>query len=286
MAIGVPTGIPSAGLPFRKMHGLGNDFVVLDARRGDIMLTPRAARAIANRRTGVGCDQILIIERPRGGGDAFLGIRNSDGGVVESCGNGSRCVAGLLFAETGKTKLTLETVAGPIVATRTGKENISIDMGPARDAWQEIPLAHAADTLRLDISEGPLREPVAVNVGNPHAVFFVPDASAVDLRTVGPKLEHHPLFPQRTNVEVVQVLSKTHLRMRVWERGAGITLACGTGACASLIAAVRRGLAERKATVTVDGGDLEIEWRADGHVIMTGPVAETCSGTLDRSLFT
>ena len=265
------------------MNGLGNDFVVLDARTHDVALTPKSARAIGNRRTGVGCDQIMIIERPRNGGDVYLGIRNSDGSVVESCGNGSRCVARLLLDETGKDRVTMETLGGDIIATRAG-DLISIDMGPAKDDWKSIPLAEAADTLHLKIGEGPLQDPVGVNVGNPHAVFFVQDAEAVDLAAVGPKLEHHPLFPARTNVEAVQVLDRKHLRMRVWERGAGITLACGTGACATLVAAVRRGLTDRKAIVTVDGGDLEIEWRADGHVIMTGPVAESFVGTLDPSL--
>jgi len=278
------TGTSPAGVPFRKMHGLGNDFVVLDARDTAVNLTAAAAKAIGDRRTGVGCDQILIIERPRNGGDAFMAIRNADGGIVESCGNGSRCVARLLLDESGKEKVTLETLAGPIIATRTGNGLISIDMGPAREAWNEIPLAHAADTLHLKIGEGPLQDPVGVNMGNPHAVFFVPDAMAVDLTSVGPKLEHHPLFPQRTNVEAVQVLNRKHLRMRVWERGVGITQACGTGACATAVAAARRGLADRTVTVTVDGGDLDIAWRDDGHVIMTGPVAETFTGTLDRSL--
>ena len=266
------------------MHGLGNDFVVLDARRGDLMLTPKAARAIAHRRTGVGCDQILILERPRNGGDAFLAIRNADGGLVESCGNGARCIARLLLDESGKDRLTLETLAGPIIATRAGQDLISIDMGPARTAWAEIPVSEATDTLHLKIGEGALQDPVGINVGNPHAVFFVPDAAAIDLATLGPRLEHHPLFPQRTNVEAAQVLSRTHIRMRVWERGVGITQACGTGACATLVAAARRGLTERKAVVTVDGGDLAIEWRADGHVMMTGPAAESFAGTLDRSL--
>jgi len=277
-------GTSPAALTFRKMHGLGNDVVVLDARAGDIMLTPKSARAIANRRTGVGCDQIMIIERPRNSGDAYIAIRNSDGGVVESCGNGFRCVARLLLDETKKDKLTLETLAGPVLATRAENELISIDMGPARTEWNEIPLAEKTDTLHLGIAEGPLQDPVGVSMGNPHAVFFVRDVSAVDLATVGPKLEHHALFPQRTNVEAVQVLARDHLRMRVWERGAGITLACGTGACATVVAAARRGLAERKATVTLDGGDLKIEWRADGHVIMTGPVAESFVGTMDGSL--
>jgi diaminopimelate epimerase len=268
-------------MTFRKMHGLGNDVVVLDARTADLMLTPKSARAIANRRTGVGCDQIMIIERPRSGGDAYVAMRNSDGGVTERCGNGERCVASILLKETGKDKVTMETLGGPSVATRATNGRISIDMGPALTEWQEIPLKENVDTLHLGISEGPLQDPVGVSMGNPHAVFFVPDAAAIDLATVGPKLEHHALFPQRTNVEAVQILNRSHIRMRVWERGAGITLACGTGACAAVVAAARRGLTERKATVTLDGGDLEIEWRADNHVIMTGPVAEAFVGTLD-----
>ncbi len=273
----------SPGLPFLKMHGLGNDVVVLDARKHAFILTPANAIAIADRRTGIGCDQIMIIEPPRNGGDAYVAIRNSDGGVVESCGNGSRCVARVLMEESGKTSVTLETLGGPIIATRTG-DLYSIDMGPARDDWKTIPLAQEADTLHLPVSEGPLSDGVGVNVGNPHAVFFVKDAAAVDLETVGPKLEHHALFPARINVEAVQVLNRGHVRMRVWERGAGITRACGTGACAVAVAAARRGLTDRKVTVTLDGGDLHIEWRDDGHVIMTGPATLAFSGLMDQSL--
>lgn len=272
-----------AGLPFLKMHGLGNDVVVLDARKHAFTLTPAHAKAIADRRTGVGCDQIMIIEPPRNGGDAYVAIRNSDGGVVESCGNGSRCVARVLMEESGKTTVTMETLGGPIIATRAG-DLYSIDMGPARDDWKTIPLAQEADTLHLPVSEGPLRDGVGVNVGNPHAVFFVNDTAAVDLETVGPKLEHHALFPARINVEAVQVLNRGHVRMRVWERGAGITRACGTGACAVAVAAARRGLTDRKVTVTLDGGDLHIEWRDDGHVIMTGPATLAFSGLMDQSL--
>ncbi len=272
------------GLSFRKMHGLGNDFVVLDARAAGLMLTPKSARAIADRRCGIGCDQIMIIESARTGGDAYIAIRNSDGGVVEACGNGFRCVASLLLDESGKDKLTMETLAGPVIATRARDGLISIDMGPARLDWKDIPLAEQVDTLHLPINQNPLKDGVAVNVGNPHVVFFVPDAEAVDLPFLGPKIEHHRLFPERTNVEVAHVINRKHLRMRVWERGAGITMACGTGACATLVAAVRRDLTERKAIVTVDGGDLEIEWRADNHVLLTGPVAETAIGTLDPSL--
>jgi diaminopimelate epimerase len=271
------------GLPFRKMHGLGNDFVVLDARRQPIPLSATAARAIADRRTGIGCDQIMIIEPARSGGDAFLVIRNADGGVVESCGNGTRCVARLLMDESGKDGLTLETLGGAVVAKRAGGL-VSLDMGPAKTDWQAIPLKQPADTLHVPVSAGPLQDAVAVNVGNPHAVFFVKDADAVDLKSLGPKLEHDPMFPARVNVEAVQVLSHSHIRMRVWERGVGITQACGTGACASAVAAALRGLTGRKVKVTLDGGDLEIEWRADNHVIMTGPVSEVFTGTLNRSL--
>ncbi len=274
----------AGGISFRKMHGLGNDFVVLDARSAALTLTQDSAKAIADRRTGIGCDQILIIEPPRNGGDAFMAIRNADGSAVASCGNGSRCVARLLLDETGKNEVVLETGAGPVVATALPGGLIAVDMGPAYDTWQDIPLSQDVDTLHLPISEGPLHDPVGVGVGNPHMVFFVDDAEAVDLSALGPKLEHHALYPERTNVEAVQLLDRTHLRMRVWERGVGITHACGTGACATLVAAVRRGLTERKAVVTLDGGDLEIEWRADGHVIMAGPAVETFIGTMDRSL--
>lgn len=274
----------SASLGFRKMHGLGNDFVVLDGRRTPVRFTPESASAIANRRTGVGCDQILIVEKARNGGDAFMAIRNSDGGEVQSCGNGSRAVARVLFEETGKDKVTIETLAGPVIAWRTADSQFAVDMGPAQTDWRRIPLAQENDTLHLGIGEGPLQDPVGVNMGNPHAVFFVRDVNAIDLAALGPKIEHHPLFPERINVEAVQVIDRGRLRMRVWERGAGITLACGTGACATVVAAARRGIADRTAVVTLDGGDLHISWRDDGHVVMTGPAEESFRGTLDAHL--
>ena len=283
MATGTSTQT-AGGVPFRKMHGLGNDFVVLDVRADSLALTPKSAAAIADRRRGVGCDQIMIIEKPKNGGDAFVAIRNSDGGIVESCGNGSRCVASVLMAETGKDKIILETLGGDIVATRGSGDLVSIDMGPANLEWQQIPLAKKTDTLHVPVKVGPLHEAVAVNVGNPHAVFFVEDAETIDLLKHGPKVEHHALFPARVNVEAVQVLNRGHVRMRVWERGVGITQACGTGACAAAVAAARRGLTDRKVTVTLDGGDLVIEWRADNHIIMTGPVAQSFVGAFDRSL--
>lgn len=268
-----------APLPFRKMHGIGNDFVVLDARARAIELTADQARRLADRRFGVGCDEILTIRPARNGGDVFMAVHNADGSVVESCGNGSRCVAELLMRETGKPRIVLETLAGPVIAERAAGNQVAVDMGPARTDWREIPLAEPRDTLHLGITEGPLADPVGVNMGNPHAVFFVDKVDVIDLATLGPKLERHALFPERANIEIVEVRSPAQLRMRVWERGSGITLACGTGACAVAVAAVRRGLTQRKVTIALDGGDLTLEWRPDNHVIMTGPSAEVFTGT-------
>ena len=274
-----------AGIEFIKMHGLGNDVVVIDGRVRPVVLGPAATRAIADRRTGVGCDQLIVIEPPRNGrADASLRILNADGGEVEACGNGTRCVALLLMREKRTDRVAIETAAGLLQAAAAGNGLVAVDMGPARLDWRDIPLAGPADTLRLDLALGPLRDPVAVNVGNPHAVFFVPDAEAIDLAALGPQLERHPMFPQRANIEVATVLSPTRIRMRVWERGAGITRACGSGACATAVAAARRGLAERKVEVALDGGTLAIEWRADGHVAMTGPAAISFAGALDDSL--
>jgi diaminopimelate epimerase len=211
-------------------------------------------------------------------------IRNADGGEVEACGNGARCVAYLLLREERRERVAIDTAAGIILAENAGGDRVAVDMGPARLEWRDIPLARAMDTLHLDLQLGPLRDPVAVNVGNPHAVFFVPDAEAIDLATLGPQLEHDALFPERCNIEAATVLSPSRIRMRVWERGTGITRACGTGACATLVAAARRGLTERKADVVLDGGTLEIEWQADGQVCMTGPVSTSFAGTLDDSL--
>ena len=267
---------------FLKMHGLGNDFVVFDARTAPFELPLAAVRAIAERRTGVGCDQLIVIEPAQSAGTAaFMRIRNADGSEVAACGNASRCVAALLMAETGRDHIVIETKAGQLEASRRPDGRVTVNMGLARLDWREIPLAQPADTLALDVAHGLLSAPVAVSMGNPHAVFFVPDVEGVALAEVGPVLEHHPLFPERTNVEIVQVLAPGKLRMRVWERGTGITRACGTGACATLVAAVRRGLSGRGAEVVLDGGSLEIEWLADGHVLMTGPVATSFSGTLE-----
>ena len=270
---------------FVKMHGLGNDFVVLDARASGLALSPAAVRAVADRHRGVGCDQLIVIEPARGStSDAWMTIYNPDGSESGACGNATRCVAWLLMGQSGDDKVVIETKAGLLDAEARGEGLVAVDMGRARLDWREIPLAEARDTLHLGIGAGPLADPVGVSMGNPHAVFFVDDVAAIDLAALGPVLEHHALFPERANIEIVQVLGPERLRMRVWERGAGITQACGTGACATLVAAARRGLCARKAEVVLDGGSLFIEWLADDHVLMTGPVAVAFSGTLEPSL--
>ncbi|EWY40365.1 diaminopimelate epimerase [Skermanella stibiiresistens SB22] len=273
-------------IPFLKMHGLGNDFVVIDARSGNLSLNEAQARAIADRRLGVGCDQFIVIEPPRtSGATAFMRIRNPDGSESGACGNATRCVAHLLMTESGRTTTVVETIAGLLPASLEADGLVTVDMGPPRLDWRDIPLAGPADTLRLDdVVEGPYAGPTAVSMGNPHAVFFVDDVAAVPLERVGPRLEHHPAFPERANIEFAQVLTPTRIRMRVWERAAGITQACGSGACAVQVAAFRRGLVERRAEVVLDGGGLTIEWREDGHVLMTGPIALSFTGELSAEL--
>ena len=274
--------------PFIKMHGLGNDFVVLDRRQSPLRLDAGQVRAIADRHRGVGCDQLITIE-PSTRGDAFMRIHNADGSEAEACGNASRCVATLLMQEKGRPDVQIETRAGLLSSRDVGAGLISVDMGEPRLGWRDIPLAREMDTLHLDLVVGEagtpaLAHPVAVNVGNPHAVFFVPNAEAVPLTSVGPMVEHHPLFPERVNVEVASLLGPDRIRLRVWERGVGMTIACGSGACATLVAAARRGLTGRKAEIVLDGGVLTIEWRSDNHILMTGPVAVSFRGTLDPSL--
>jgi len=270
--------------PFTKMHGLGNDFVIVDARADAFDLGPARARAVADRRRGVGCDQILVVEPARNGGaDAFMRIVNADGGEAEACGNGTRCVAHLMMAETGRAEAAIETRAGVLRAWSADGGGVAVDMGPVATGWRDIPLAEETDTLHLPLSAGPLADGVAVNVGNPHAVFFVADAEAVDLAGIGPGLETHALFPERANIEAAEIGADGTIRLRVWERGAGITQACGSGACAALVAASRRGLVGRSAVVRLDGGDLAIEWLDDDHVVMTGPVSASFTGALDAA---
>ncbi|HEC14555.1 MAG TPA: diaminopimelate epimerase [Rhodospirillales bacterium] len=271
--------------PFIKMHGLGNDFVVLDARETPVPLDGEAVRAIADRHTGVGCDQLITLGAPRNpDADVFMGIKNADGGEVEACGNATRCVAALIMAEKKSDRAVIETGAGLLAARGQDGGLISVDMGPARLDWGDIPLARETDTLHLDFERGPFADPVAVNMGNPHAVFFVDDVEAAPLEDFGAAIEHDALFPQCVNVGAAQVLADGAIRLRVWERGVGLTRACGTGACAALVAANRRGLTGAKADVVLDGGTLGIEWREDGNVMMTGPVAVSFRGVLDVTL--
>ena len=272
---------------FRKMHGCGNDFVVLDARPAPLAITPARAAAIADRRRGVGCDQLIVIEPPPAGSnaDAFMRIRNPDGGEAGACGNATRCVASVLFEETGRAIQVVRTRAGNLPGEILPDGRVRVDMGPARDGWDDIPLAATADTLHLDLSADGVADPAAVSMGNPHVTFFVADLGAIDIPTIGPRLEHAPLFPERANIGFAQILSPARLRLRVWERGAGLTLACGSGACAAAVNAARRGLTGREVRVDVDGGTLDIAWDADRHVHMTGPVATAFRGVLDLAAY-
>ncbi len=271
-------------MKFTKMNGCGNEFAIFDARKrgGPLHLAPKQVQAIADPQSGSGCDQIMAIEKAEDDADAFIRIWNADGDEVSACGNGTRAVAWLLMKESGARQVSLQTRAGLLLASRAGEDQaqnlICVDMGPPKLNWEDIPLAERMDTRGIDIKVGPIDAPVlsfpgAVNMGNPHAVFFVDDIMAIAIETFGPMLEHHPLFPQGANIGFAQVRGPDEIRLRVWERGAGLTKACGTGACAALVACHRRTLCGRKARLILDGGELIIEWReADDHVLMTGPV--------------
>jgi diaminopimelate epimerase len=265
---------------YLKMNGCGNDFVIIDARaRGSLPLSTQQAKAIADRTTGVGCDQVIAVERSIRG-DAYMRIWNQDGGEVEQCGNAARCVAWMLMEEGGAASRRIETPAGMLYAERNGAL-ITVDMGSPLLRWEEIPVARAMDTARLDYEAGGLDGPGAVNMGNPHVVFFVNDVRAVPIDALGSKVEHDPLFPQGVNVGFAEVRGPEQIRLRVWERGAGLTKACGTGACAAVVAAHRQGRTGRKVEILADGGSLEIEWRAgDDRVLMTGPVELENTGEL------
>lgn len=275
-------------IPFLKMHGLGNEIVIIDGRAGGLKMTQEAARRIAaDQRTHF--DQMMVLLPPRTPGtDASIAIYNTDGSEAGACGNGMRCVADYLVAATGKTSLLLETSAGVLSAAAAGGGLYTVDMGKPRFGWQEIPLSEQFhDTRRIELQIGPIDNPVlhspsVVNVGNPHCVFWVDDADAHDLGRIGPFLEHHPLFPERANISLAQVISRTHIKVRTWERGAGLTKACGSAACAAAVTAARLRLAERKVKVSLPGGDLAIEWRADDHICMTGPVTHEFRAFLDR----
>ncbi len=272
---------------FLKMHGLGNDFAIFDGRTFPIPLDAKSARAIADRKRGIGCDQVIVMEKGANGFNAFMRIFNADGGEVESCGNAARCVGFLLMAEAEVDHVTLATTGGPLACVSAGPSAVTVDMGTPHLDWREIPMAQAVDTASFALSvpgfeNAALKSASAVSVGNPHLVLFVDDAEKAPVATLGPAIEHHPWFPARTNVEFVERRDAGHLRMRVWERGAGITQACGTGACAAAVAAIERGLVGRKVVVALDGGELVIEWReSDGHILMTGPVSFAFGGEVD-----
>ncbi len=273
-------------VPFLKMHGLGNDFIVVDRRKHPIDPSVDQLCWMADRRFGIGCDQIVFIDPPESdGADIFMRIRNADGSDPKTCGNASRCLALLEAKATGKDSIVIDTEVGILRCKRLpGEDRVTVDMGAPRLDWAQIPVAHVCDTLHLPVSVGRYEDPVGVSMGNPHCVFFVDAIDTVDLAQVGPQIEHHAFFPQRTNVEFVQKVGDEKLRMRVWERGTGITSACGTGACGTLVAAVRRGVVPAGALVDIvlDGGVLTISWDGkDGSVFMTGPAVTSFSGTFD-----
>ncbi|MGB6347343.1 MAG: diaminopimelate epimerase [Methyloceanibacter sp.] len=277
-----------SAMSFRKMNGLGNDFVVLDLRARPLALGTGEVTAIADRKRGLGCDQLIALE-PSTDADVFMRIWNADGGEVGACGNAARCVAALIAEERGTARVSIETENAVLGATVNDDGTVTIDMGAPRLNWDEIPLSRPfADTKRIEIEplgDSALHSPAVVNVGNPHCIFFVDDIEAHDLARFGPMLERHPLFPQRANISLAQVTGPGSLRLRTWERGAGLTKACGTVACAAAVAAVRRGLTRRMVTVTLPGGDLVIDWREDDdHVLMTGPYALDYEGTLPPEL--
>jgi len=273
-------------IPFVKMNGLGNDFVIIDARAEPVRLSPTTASAIASRTSGAGCDQVIVLE-PSRAADVFMRILNADGSEVGACGNASRCVAALVHPELGRNQLSIETRSGTLAARLEKDGLVTVDMGAPRFAWNEIPLAEAAAETRgigltFDLPDGRvLAEPSVVNVGNPHCVFWVRDADSYDLAAFGAELEHHPLFPERANISLAEVSNSKSIKLRVWERGAGVTRACGTAACAAAVAAARTGRTGRKVDVHLPGGVLSIAWRSsDDHILMTGPAAFEFDGVI------
>ena len=279
-------------IAFRKMNGLGNDFVVIDARTRPISISDDQARAIANRTTGIGCDQLIVMENSSLA-DVKMRIWNAEGGEVESCGNASRCIADIVMDEKGEDSATIYTKGGFLVGTRAGKLQVTMDMGKPKFNWDKIPLSEKfADTRHIELQVGPIDAPLmhspsVVNVGNPHCIFWVKDLDVVNLGRVGPMLEHHPLFPERANIEMAKVVARDHVLVNVWERGAGLTKACGTAACAVMAAGFRIKMIDRAARVTLPGGDLMMSINEETeHVIMTGPLAYDYEGVIPEGLLT
>jgi diaminopimelate epimerase len=279
-------GGQAAKIPFLKMHGLGNDFVVLDGRAKALDLSLERRRTIAHRQLGIGCDQLIVLEPPtERGADIFMRIYNPDGSEAGACGNATRCVASLVMDERKTDQVTVQTISGLLESQKTGKGAnglpvISVDMGLALLDWRDIPVREACDTKHMPVGLGPLQDPVGASMGNPHATFFVDNLAAIPLEELGPKLEHDPFFPERANIGVAQMVGENKLRLRVWERGTGLTLACGSGACAAGVAAARRGLAGRQVEVMVEHGTLTIDWMRDDHVMMTGGISLSYKGEL------
>ena len=274
---------------FRKMNGLGNDFVVLDARRDLITITEEKARTIADRKTGIGCDQLIVMENSNVA-DVRMRIWNAEGGEVPSCGNASRCIADLMFDELKADSATIETKGGFLVAKKAGEHLVTIDQGKPKFDWKDIPLSEAfPDTRHIELQIGPidaplLHSPSVVNVGNPHCIFWVNDLDVVDLSKIGPMLENHPMFPERANISLAQVVARDHVLLKVWERGAGLTQACGTAACATMAAGHRIKIIDAKCRITLPGGDLFMAVNDEGHILMTGPSALDFEGTLPEGL--
>ena len=267
--------INSNNLPFMKMHGLGNDFVVIDAREGEVALSKKIISGIADRHFGVGFDQLAVISK--GEFDAHLRFYNADGSESLACGNATRCIARYLMDETSKENLILTTMHGQIPAVDLGNGVTSVNMGKPGLEWNKVPLSENIPTLELPI-EG---SPTATGMGNPHCTFFVEDAEKINLEEMGPKFENHPLFPERTNVQFASIIARDQIRMRVWERGAGVTLASGSSSCATAVAANRKGLTEKKVQIELDGGILSVDWRDDG-VWMTGPTMQVFTGSFSE----
>jgi diaminopimelate epimerase len=271
-------------MKYLKMNGLGNEFVVLRSHER-LHLDEAQVLSLHRPQDALGFDQLLSIE-PSDKADCFMGIWNQDGSKVAACGNGTRAVAWAMMEETGKDEISIETEAGILYAKKAGDRFVTVDMGEPRLKWNEIPLSEDMQTIRMELQVGPLDKPVlwgpsAVSMGNPHCVFFVENAETAPVKEIGPMIEYHPLFPERTNVGFAQIIDRQTIRLRVWERGVGETRACGTGACAALVAAVRRKLVDNKARLKLNGGDLFIEWRqSDNHVYMTGAVETTGAGDL------
>jgi diaminopimelate epimerase len=277
-------------LPFRKMNGLGNDFVVLDARERSIAISESQARAIADRKVGIGCDQLIVLEKSPVA-DVRMRIWNAEGGEVPSCGNASRCIADLIFDELKSDVATIETKGGFLSAKKAGVHLVTVDQGQPKFGWKDIPLSEAfPDTRHIELQIGPIDKPLlhspsVVNVGNPHCIFWVDDLEVVDLARVGPMLENHPLFPERANISLAKVVARDHVFLKVWERGAGLTQACGTAACATMAAGHRIKIIHSKCKITLPGGDLFMAVNEEnGHVLMTGPAALDFEGYLPEGL--